>query len=364
MTSTQQYSPKVFLHPGLTLEEKLGELSMGPKEFAIRTDKPEKTINAILKGDSSITPDMAVRFEDVLKIPAHFWLNSQRLYDEGIARQKRQGEVGQAIGWAKNFPIAAMVKNAWIERYTTWEEKTEALLSFFGISTPKAWEDYYIKQELKVAFRISLANSNAPQAISAWLRQGEITAAALKGAVTYNEKAFRESLPEIKALMASHPIDFFVRLQTLCMNAGVKVVYTPCLPKATCNGATRWLGDTPLIQLSNRYKRNDSFWFTFFHEAGHILLHGKKDIFLEIRNYNGRDPEKETEADVFAEKWILSEKEERDILATKELTLDDVENFAKRFGTHPAMIIGRLQHKGIISYDGIGNKLIVPVNLS
>ncbi len=72
-----RYIPQVVFHPGETLSEKLAEMKMGSKEFAVRTDKPEKTINAVLKGESSITPDMAVQFESVTKIPAHFWMNKQ-----------------------------------------------------------------------------------------------------------------------------------------------------------------------------------------------------------------------------------------------------------------------------------------------
>lgn len=80
MAKQNQYFPQSVAHAGQTLEEKLEELNMGPKEFAVRTGKPEKTITAILKGESAITPDMAVLFEDILKIPARFWLNAQRTF--------------------------------------------------------------------------------------------------------------------------------------------------------------------------------------------------------------------------------------------------------------------------------------------
>ena len=82
MALQNQYFPQSVPHPGETLVEKLEEMGMGPKEFALRTGKPEKTITAILNGGSSITPDMAVQFENVTKIPAHFWMNHQRGYDE------------------------------------------------------------------------------------------------------------------------------------------------------------------------------------------------------------------------------------------------------------------------------------------
>lgn len=78
--------PTVY-HPGETLDEKLQEMGMSVKEFALRVSKPEKTIIAVLKGKSSVTPDMAVAFEMVTKIPANLWLNLQRSYDEFIARK-------------------------------------------------------------------------------------------------------------------------------------------------------------------------------------------------------------------------------------------------------------------------------------
>ena len=89
-TTKNQYIPQVVFHPGETLAEKLEEMGMGPKEFAVRTGKPEKTISEILNNKSSITPEMAVQFESVTKIPARFWLNRQRSYDEYMARKKRK----------------------------------------------------------------------------------------------------------------------------------------------------------------------------------------------------------------------------------------------------------------------------------
>ena len=168
MAKQNQYYPQSVPHPGETLVEKLEEMEMGPKEFALRTGKPEKTITAILKGDSSITPDMAVQFENVTKIPANFWMNHQRGYDEYIAREKRQAVIEQSVAWAKKFPLAEMIKKEWLPQAATIQEKTMAMLAFFGFSNHTAWEDYYFKQQLKVAFRISLANTNEPYAISAW----------------------------------------------------------------------------------------------------------------------------------------------------------------------------------------------------
>ncbi len=361
-TKENKYFPKIVTHPGETLAEKLEEMNMGPKEFGIRTGKPEKTIIAVLKGKSSITPDMAVQFENTLKIPAHFWLNRQYNYDEYLAREERQEIISESIEWAKKFPISDMVKNGWLPTKTTLQEKTSELLAFFGISNHSAWEDYYLKQELKIAFRISLKHTKEPYAVSAWLRKGELQASELS-AKSYSDKKFKESLPEIKSVMAKHPTDFFKKLQAICSEAGVKVVHTPCINKAPINGSTRWLHDSPLIQLTGRHKRNDSFWFTFFHEAGHILLHGKKDIFLENIDYSEKDKAKEKEADNFAIKWTLTSEEQQEIIDAAPLDEKAIKEFAKKFNTHPAIIIGRLQHEKLIPYS-LGRHFFETVNFS
>lgn len=357
-----QYRPQVVFHPGETLKEKLIEQEMGPKEFALRSGKPEKTIISVLKCKSSITPEMAVQFEYVLKIPAHFWLNKQRSYDEFVARLEREEVLSESKDWAKRFPYSEMTKMGWLADRNDLNGKTSELLGFFSVSDDKAWEEYYLNQQLRVSFRISLAQTKEPHALSAWLRRGDHQASEL-ASKPYDAKKFKDSLDRIKRLMAAHPIDFFNQLQAICLESGVKVVHTPCLSKAPISGATRWLGEnSPLIQLSGRYKRNDSFWFTFFHEAGHILLHGKKDIFLESIEYSDLDRKKELEADEFAIKWTFS-REQRDIMMLKKsITEADIITFAEEFGTHPAMIIGRLQHEGVIPHS-VGRHHLLPVNL-
>ena len=141
---------------------------------------------------------------------------------------------------------------------------------------------------------------------------------------------------------------------------GFNNAYVACIKKAPINGSTRWLNDTPLIQLTGRYKRNDSFWFTFFHEAGHILLHGKKDVFLENIDYSEKDKQKEKEADNFAIKWTLSREEQNEVLQHFRITEGEVIQFAKKFNTHPAIIIGRLQHEGLVPYS-LGKHFFEPI---
>ncbi|WP_282112343.1 ImmA/IrrE family metallo-endopeptidase [Maribacter stanieri] len=360
MANINEYYPETVTHPSEFLKEILQEKKMGSKEFAVKTGKPEKTISAVLKGKSSITTEMAILFEQVLKIPAHFWIESQKNYDEYKARVDFQNNIDNAQEWASLFPYAKMASFGWVERTRKPKEKVINLFEYFGIASQKSFEDYYFNQKTQVAFRISLKNQENALAIASWLRHGEIQAEKWY-VQEYCSNKLKKILPSIKDLMVNQPNNFFTELQEICANAGVKVVYTPCLPKAPIHGSTRWLGDVPLIQLSGRYRRNDIFWFTFFHEIGHILLHGKKYISIENIKIDGEIENYEREADDFSANWLLAKTQESEILSKKQLYEDDIIAYAKKFNTHPACIIGRLQHLRKIDF-GIGNSFFEPID--
>jgi HTH-type transcriptional regulator/antitoxin HigA len=349
-TKDFQYNTPIAFHPGETLAEKLQEMGMSIKEFAVRTNKPEKTIIAVIKGKSSLTPDMAVSFENVTKIPARMWMNLQRTYDEYVARNKYMNSVVRSIDWAKQFPIPSMIKNGWIQPCRKPEEKANIMLSFFGVSSPAAWNCYYMEKQLKVAFRISLASTKDPYAVSAWLRQGEIQASNMDISIKFTVDTLEKKIPLMKTLMIKHPKNMAAELQSVCKDAGIKLIYTQPLPKAPINGATRWINDVPCIQLSGRYNRYDIFWFSFFHEMGHIILHGKKDVFLENIEYTDKQKEKETEADNYASNILLTKSQEKVIIESKDYSQKSIVSFANKFGTHPAVIVGRLQHLEVIDY--------------
>lgn len=362
MAISNEYYPQEVSHPASTLGEKLDEMSMSRKEFALRTGKPEKTIIAVLKGESSITSEMAILFENITKIPAHFWLNRQAQYNEYKARLKRVSAITEASEWSGSFPYQEMVRLGWVSPARTREDKSMRLFEFFAIATHDAWQKIYMESRLKVAAYISLKHLHNPYTISAWLRKGELQAAEIN-APEYNRKAFAKSMNEIKTLSALHPENYFSELQRICLKAGVVVIYTPKLTGAPISGSTRWIRNNPVIQLTARYKQNDRFWFTYFHEAGHVLLHGKKYVSLEGVDFHESDPLKEEEANKFAEKWLLTEEEEREIVALGIPDKQAIVKFSEKFNTHPAIIIGRLQHRGKLPYS-FGRELFLTIELA
>lgn len=361
MATRNQFTPSVVFHPAVTLNEKLQEMKMSKKEFAVRTGKPENTIYAILSEESSITPEMAVLFENVTKIPATFWINKQARYNEYVARLKQQQAIEESKEWAKQFPYAEMAKHNWIPATRNAEEKAQNLLGFFGVASHLGWEGLYMESDLKVAAYTSLKFTHEPHAVSAWLRQGELQAMNIE-TPTFNVKALKAQIPQMRRLMIEQPVDFFAQLQQLCLQAGVKLLYTPSLPKVPLSGSTRWVNDTPIIQLTARYKQNDRFWFTFFHELGHIILHGKKYISLENINFAAADQTKENEANEFAVKYTFTHEQEEKLLEREHLTVQDLIDYAEACDTHPACIIGRLHYIKRLHY-AVGNQFIEPINL-
>lgn len=294
--------------PGETIQETIDSIGMNQYELADRLGKNIKNVNRIIKGKEAITASTALALERVLGIPADFWIERERQFRIELTQLELEEQMLKSIKWLKKFPVAAMMKLGWINSVTEPVEIIKELLSFFGIAAPEQWSIFYTNETANVAYKLSLAHTSDPEAISVWLRKGELDAKKNRQ-TPFNKVLFKQNLSKIKELAFNHPSDFKEQLQELCSEAGVAVVYTPSIPKAAISGATRWISNsaTPLIQLSGRYKTNDHFWFTFFHEAGHILLHGKKDVFLEEVNGVNSDTVKEKEADTFARQSLISE---------------------------------------------------------
>lgn len=308
MVELLRYTPYEIEHPGVLLEEKLQEMEMTIKEFAARAEKPEKSVIDIIQGDCSITPDMALAIEYVTGMSSEVLLNWQQRYDDAKAREKLVHKMGESASWLSILPLKEMIDKGWVEARDKVGEQVEAALRYFGVVSPKAWENYYFKQRLKVAFRISLEKTADPYAVAAWLRRGEIQAMETFLDQRYDAKLLKELLPEISLLLLSPPDDIIDRLVSLLADAGIKLLFTESLSGVPIKGATRWIYGWPCIQLLSERQEYENFRFTVLHEIGHILLHGKKDIFLEQAGFTPDDDlsyeRKEKEADAFARKMM------------------------------------------------------------
>lgn len=349
--SRTAFEPTWASPPGDTLAAILEERGMTQTELAERLGVSLKHVNRVVKGAASLSPEMALGLEKVLGASASFWMTREAHYQADRARQAERIELGDALEWAKRFPLSDLRGRPFFPRYAKGSELVEALLRFFGIAHPSQWRDP------SVAYRKSRVFQSDPYALSTWLREGELAGAAVDCAL-YDEDRFVQVLQQVRPLTRLEPEEWWPRLQLECAAAGVAVVVIDTYTGAKVNGATRWLSaDKALIQLSLRYRWEDVFWFTFFHEAGHVILHRKKDLFVETRTRDpGLDPgEKafEAEADRFAARTLIPPPNDRRL---RNIETSEIETFADLLGIAPAIVVGRLQHDRLLAFNR-GNDL-------
>lgn len=345
--------------PGDTILETIEHVRMSQVELAERMGKTPSKINDLISGKEPITLTTALQLEKVLGIDAQFWVNREMLYREKLLRLDQEQALEKCIDWLKIQPIKELKAYGYLKVGKVGPAMTEECLKFYGVATPLQWESLYVNQYASYSFRKSQAHKTTLGGLAAFLRMGEIEMRKLKLG-SYSKEAFKETLKEIRAMVRSHPDDFALRLQQHCSRVGVAVIYTANIPKAPISGVARWVGGIPLIQLTDRYKSNDHFWFSFFHEAGHIQLHGKKDVFVEDMKEYELDAQKEIEADNFANKWLLPENITDEL--SDKITEKEIRQLARKYNTHAAVVLGRLQRLKILPYS-FGNNLKLKVVL-
>jgi len=335
--------------PGDTIQETIDTIGMSQAELAERIGRPKEKLNALIKGNEPLTLKTAILLERVLGIPASFWMERERQYQLELSKIEQQEFLLKCIEWVQQFPVPALKKMGWLPDTSNKAELSDSMLKFFSVASPDQWNTIYLSGTINAAFKISLANIQSPHAISAWLRIGELKSKQLE-LPEFNKPLFVNALNDIKKLVITHPDNFLKLLQEICTRSGVAVLYTPCLPNAPVAGATWWKSNNPIIQLSGRYKTNDSFWFAFYHEAGHILKHGKKEVFLENLKGSPIDTDKEKDADEFAQKQLFPLSALNRLKGKNPLRKEDIIHYASMFETHPAVIVGQLQHFNVINH--------------
>lgn len=354
MSTQFPFKPDYAFPPGDTLLETLESLGLTQKELATRMGRPLKTINQIIKGAAQIMPETALQLEKVTGVPASFWNNAESNYRERIARLQDEKRLQEDVGWVDRFSYKKMAALGLMPLLKDKVERVGQLLRYFGVATPKQWEATY--GGLCGAARESGSFKTDLGDLSAWLRAGEVLAQK-RDCQPYDKELFTGNLLKIRALTMQNPVNVWPQVCQLCAAAGVAVILVPELPKTHVCGFTRWLTpDKALIQLSLRYKTDDLLWFTFFHEAAHILLHGKRDVFVE---YRGVDNPKEQDANQWAADFLIPPAAWSTFITTLPVrpAATAIQSFAKKQGVAPGIVLGRLQHREKRVSPGLFNHL-------
>ncbi len=344
MIAPKPYEPDVAVPPGATIREMLEARGMTQIQLAKRMNRPPNKVNEIIQGKRSITAKTAIDLEITLGLPASFWLEREKAFVLAKARLDAVAEQAVQVPSLPDFPVAAMAKLGWIEKATTDAGKIRGLQTFFGVTSLEQLDSPLL---YGTAFRKAESKDSSPFALAAWLRRGELLATAIE-TEPYSAVKLKNAIAKFRALTLLPPGEVKKELAALCGTFGVAFVVVPQIPKGFVGGAAYWLGEKPVIQLSCRFKKNDHFWFNFFHELGHILLHKGKSFFDDFKPDTNA---MEKEADAFAQSTLIPDDSMKKLLQRNYKDAEIVRSFAKWTGIAPGVVVGRLQHDGLLGYD-------------
>lgn len=347
---TRSFRPDWISPPGDTIADLLEERDWTQADLANRMGNTTKFVSQLINGKATISEETALKLESVFGSTAAFWLNREAQYRENLSRLEENERLKTWIPWAEQFPIKDLIKSGVIEKRWVSEKQKPAivkdLLRFFGIASPEGWKLHY--EQMPVAFRRTRKEQSDMGAIWSWLRLGEVEAEKMNGP-KFDKNKFEKALKTIRTFTNLSPEEFLPRMRRLCIDSGVSLVLIPAIPRAHVSGVARWLNPhKALIQMSLYGKTNDRFWFTFFHEAAHILKQDKKGVFLDEFDGQRLDSSYERDADKWASDFLIPPEctAELPSLRSKE----SVKTFASKIGVHPGIVVGRMQHEELITH--------------
>ena len=336
------FKPDWMSAPGATIIDMLEQRSLSSEEFAKLLGYSHERTDKLLSGKVAITKDVAILLAKTIGGSEHFWMSREEKYRGGVARLQSAGDVAAAKAWLDELPLKDMVKFGWISFQTSIEKRAETCLRFFDVPNVVEWRNRYSNVLSAVAFRTSPTMESEPGAVLAWLRYGEMKSEEAN-CKPWDARGFERELITIRRLTRKKdPRVFIPELRKLCAEHGVALVIARAPAGCRASGATRFVNpQKAMLLLSFRYLSDDQFWFTFFHEAGHLLLHSHTALFLE----DGSDVtmKEEHEANLFAQNILIPPKSRLE-LSELSPAQRDIMKFSIKIGVSRGIVVGQLQH--------------------
>lgn len=330
--------------PGATIREQLEDRGMTQKEFALRMDMSEKHISKLINGEVHLTPDVALRLEYVLGIPAQFWNNLEAIYQEKCARVQTENEMDMDMEIAKQFPYHEMVELGWIADTRIGTEKVANLRNYFHVAKLGALENLIIPG---IAYRRTEVKVKSNYALAVWAQQARIRAYSCEVAKINIDK-LQQYLPSIRAMTLDAPEAFCPKLVDMMRQCGIALIFLPHMKGSFLHGASFLDGNRIVMGLTVRGRDADRFWFSLFHETAHIIKG-------HIGKGEGTTESDEREADAFAAEILIPDALFHSFLEQRVFTEKAVKEFADHIQIHPGIVVGRLQKENIIGFNQMHN---------
>jgi HTH-type transcriptional regulator/antitoxin HigA len=348
MIDCSGYKLPVAIPPGETLAEVLEDRNMTQAELAGRLGCTPKHINELIKGKASISSNMAVGLQYVLGMPASFWLNLEINYQEAKTRLD-EAQLKKEVVLLKEIHYSEACNLGWLPRKTKDIEKVFESRRYLGLASLNS-----IKLLYPVSLRVTSCKSISHGALIMWLRQGEILASR-QMTEAYDERKLRVALDYIRVASKEEADPLTTGIIGKLSECGVALVIVPHLKQTYATGAAIKLSkEKYAIEMSMRGAWADIFWFSLFHEIGHILLKHVKDGWSV--DFNGNlsgciiDQDKEDAANEFAKNQLIDYAEYSRFAEAGDFSKDAIRRFSKQNGIHTGILLGRLCHEGHLEF--------------
>jgi len=337
MTST--LVPAEAFPPGEYLRDELEERGWSVSEFAEILGRPVQVVSEILNGHKQIIPETALALAEALGTSAELWTNLQSAFNLHEAKSNRPTitDVTKRSQLRSMVPVAELRQRGWLPDSSDVDVLATAVLDLLGISELNEVPNFSV-----AARRTDTETPFTPQQV-AWLSQLRRIASE-RDAVPFDVNVVRKFAGELIHRLHD-PIELG-ELENWLGDIGVILVTLLPLKSSKLDGAVIMLGSgNPVIGLTSRGDRMDSYVFTLFHELAHICL-GHLDVFPvrtdeDIDNYIDVDST-EIEANELAASWILPE----DIsLPEGRPSMGVILQLAQRYRVHTCFVIGRIQRE-------------------
>ena len=339
MSNYVEYNDKVAFHPGYYIKEIVDESGLTQEDFAKRLGTTPKNLSVLIKGDQSLSVDMAIKLSRMLGTTIAYWLNLQQAYDEKLAEiqsdqeLKREREVFKRMDYKyfrDNFRLPDLPRQI--------DLQIKCLREFLSVSSLTVLEE----SNLAVSFRSCSENLSVSNTVNAnAMVQIAINQTLAAETAKYSRKQFEKAAAFALTQTRNHD-GLFPILQKEFAKAGVVLIILPNLKNSGVNGASKKVGDKVMLMVNDRRHYADTFWFTLFHEIGHIL---NGDLGISFND------EKEDEADLYAQRALIpQEKYVTFVNGNQHFDESLIREFADEIDRDPGIVLGRLMKDGIIPY--------------
>lgn len=341
--------------PGRIIKKEIKARGWTQKDLAIVMGRPVQAINEIIKGNKRITPETAVELGAAFGTSPRFWSNLETNYRLWLVENNK--EASDIVKRSKLYsllPVREMQKRNWLKESSTVEELEASVNELLGIN--------YLEEEtpLPVNFRCSPGKKPDIPSKLAWVKRVEYLALQ-RGVSHFKAEKLLANLSEILSL--SERVESIRTIPEILGKYGVKFVIVPHLPKTYIDGAAFFLEDSPVVALSLRYDRIDSFWFNLCHEISHII-YGHGQSFLDVNLFENEAgervlPKEEEEANKQAANWLVDPEAYLGFLRRVKpfFSRRNIIEFAQTQHRHPGIILGRLQREGYVPYANLRSLL-------